>query len=98
MNRGVIYQGSGYPSGSDFSWRPAIGMFIDPNDPNQWCSAPYNDEQRKYVKDHNYHWDLMNKIGHDVDAEIIKIQNKTSLLTSKEREYLIKIVEDEKTD
>lgn len=51
-----IYTGKS-ADGSDM--HEALGVFINPNNPNEWRSEPYNKEQRQQVKDHRTYVELL---------------------------------------
>lgn len=92
MSRGMFFTGS-TADGRDI--RPAMGVFINPNNPDEWSTAPYNAEQRNYVKRYNFHWYLMKKCNYDVEQVYKKIKNGTlRFFTKAEKEYIVKFVED----
>jgi hypothetical protein len=73
--------------GSDL--RPAHGMFINPNNPNEFSNMPYDKEQKQNLNDFNMFYDIRDKISGTYLEEAEKIKNKTSKLTRSEREFVL---------
>lgn len=73
--------------------RPFYGMFVSP-DGNEWSSEPYTKKQQLDYKNHETYWDIMNFHKNELTFEEIyeTIQNKTSKLSRKHRDFVINYI------
>ncbi len=78
--------------GPDFKKsRPFQGVFVNPENENEWSSLPYNTEQEIDEKRFNKYWDIMNFHDNELDIEEIGnlIKNKKSKLCRKDRDFVL---------
>ena len=89
----MIFSGKS-ADGSDA--REFHGMFINPENDNEWSSEPYTLEQKRGYTRHERFWDIMNSYGNSKSIEEIynEIQNKKSDLSRKNRDFIVKAYKD----
>lgn len=88
---GIMFTGSS-ADGSDM--RPTKGMFINPDNENEFSNMPYDKAQKQEARNHDTFWDIHNKIEKSYAEEYKLIKLKTSTLSRKEREFVVKTVEE----
>ena len=52
-----------YTGTTQYDGHEALGVFINPNNSEEWSNKPYNAEQRQAVKDHRTKVELINYMG-----------------------------------
>jgi hypothetical protein len=82
-----FYHGSS-ADGSDI--RPSLGVFINPNNENEWSTAPYNKEQNLRLKEYNDWEQIYNQLdGKTLLEEYELVLQKKSNLPRRLRDILI---------
>lgn len=83
-----IYTGKS-ADGSDM--HEALGVFINPNNPDEWSSEPYNKEQRQQVKDHRTYVELIEYMNgkYCLDDCYKQIQDGTFPLVNRIKKFVL---------
>lgn len=85
----MIYTGK-TADGSDM--HETLGMFINPDNENEWSNQPYNKEQRQEVKNHRTYTEVieyMSKKQCTLDDCYNQIKNKVFGLSSRCKQYVL---------
>jgi len=71
--------------------RPVYGMFINPENDNEWSNMPFTNEQKIDEKRFNKYWDIMNFHKNELEFEEISelIKQKKSKLCRKDRDFVL---------
>lgn len=74
------------------------GMFINPENEDEWSSEPYTLEQKRGYDDHERFWDIMNFYGNSKSIEEIynEIKIKKSILSRRNRDFIVEAYENGK--
>ena len=88
-----IYYGK-TEDGSDA--REPFGVFINPENENEWSNKPYNKQQAQELKDHNTYWDLRNYCNgrFTLDDCYKQIKNNTFPLCKRIKDYVLSHYDD----
>jgi hypothetical protein len=83
-----IYTGKS-ADGSDM--HEALGVFTNPNNPDEWSNKPYNKEQRQIAKDHRTYVELIGYMNGKYTLQDCyeQIKNKTFPLTNRYKKYVL---------
>jgi hypothetical protein len=74
-----------------------LGVFINPNNPNEWSSKPYNKEQRQCVKDHRTYLELMDYMNGKYSLQdcYSQIKKGTFPLVNRVKKYVLSYYDSE---
>ena len=80
-----------YTGRSEKDGHEALGVFINPNNSNEWSNKPYNKEQRQIVKDHRTYRELIEYMDGKYSLQDCynQIKNKTFPLSCRLKRYVL---------
>lgn len=87
-----IYQGKGVPDEPGFEMKEFRGMFVNPDNPDEWSSKPYPSQ----IKDNNIYNDVMDYMNGRFTLQDVYEQIKVKIcpLSTSRRQFVLDLFDE----